>query len=72
MYQEKSEQSARKDPVFKAKERESKQSARKASVLKVKERESKQSARQNPVLGPKKVCIRKNQSNLQEKILLLK
>ena len=53
-------------------QKESKQSARKDPVFKTKERESKQSARQNPVLGPKKICIRKNQSNLQEKILSLK
>ena len=75
MYQKESKQSARNDPVFKAKERdyqkESKQSARKDSVFKVKERESKQSARKNPVLGPKKVCLRKNQSNLPERILSL-
>ena len=71
-----SKQSARKkNPVFRAKEsmyqKESKQSARKDPVFKVKERESKQSARKNPVLGPKKVCLRKYQSNLPDKILFL-
>ena len=45
---------------------------RQNSVFKAKERESKQSARRNPVLGPKKLCIRVNQSNLQEKTLSLK
>ena len=71
-YQKESKQSARKDPVFKAKERESKQTARKDSVFKVKERESKQSARKKILfLGPKKVCLRKKQSNLPDKILFL-
>ena len=72
VYQKESKQSARKDPVFKTKERESKQSARKDPVFKTKERASKQTARRNPVLGPKKLCIRRNQSNLQEKTLSLK
>ena len=58
-YQKESKQSARKDPVFKAKERESKQSARKDSVFKVKERESKQSARQNPVFRAKESMSQK-------------
>ena len=47
-----SKQSARRNPVFRAKEtvyqRESKQSARKDPVFKTKERASKQSARRNP------------------------
>ena len=79
-YQKESKQSARQNPVFRAKEsmyqKESKQSARQNPVFRAKEsmyqKESKQSARQNPFLGPKKVCIRKNQSNLQGKILPLR
>ena len=72
MYQKKSKQSARNDPVFKAKERESKQSARQNPVFRAKEsmyqKESKQSARQNPVFRAKesmyqkesKQCARQN------------
>ena len=52
-----SKQSARKNPVFKAKEtvyqKESKQSARKDPVFKTKERESKQFARKDPVFKTK-------------------
>ena len=62
-----SKQSARKDPVFKVKERdyqkESKQSARKGPVFKAKERdyqkESKQSARQHPVFRAKESMYQK-------------
>ena len=68
-----SKQPARRNFVFRTKEtvyqKESKQSARKDPVFKTKERESKQSARRNSV---KKQCIRRNQSNLQEKTLSLK
>ena len=57
MYQKESKQSARKDPVFKAKERESKQSARQNPVFRAKEsmyqKESKQSARKDPVFKAK-------------------
>ena len=53
MYQKESKQSARKDPVFKTKERESKQSARKDPVFKTKERESKRSARKDHVFKTK-------------------
>ena len=57
MYQKESKQSARQNPVFKAKEsiyqKESKQAARKDPVFKVKERESKQSARKDPVYKTK-------------------
>ena len=52
-----SKQSARRNPVFKAKEtvyqKESKQSARKDTVFKTKERESKQFARKDPVFKTK-------------------
>ena len=52
-----SKQSARRNPVFRAKEtvyqKESKQSARKNPVFKAKERSSKQSARRNPVFRAK-------------------
>ena len=52
-----SKQSARRNPVFRAKEtvfqKESKQSARKDPVFKTKERESKQSARKDPVFKTK-------------------
>ena len=57
--QKETKQSARKDPVFKAKERESRQSARKDPVFKAKERESKQSARQNPVFRAKESMYQK-------------
>ena len=57
MYQKESKQSARKDPVFKVKERESKQSARQNPVFRAKEsvyqKESKQSARKDPVFKVK-------------------
>ena len=57
MYQKESKQSARKDPVFKTKERESKQSARQNPVFRAKEsmyqKESKQSARKDPVFKTK-------------------
>ena len=57
MYQKESKQSARKDPVFKTKERASKQSARRNPVFKAKEtvyqKESKQSARKDPVFKTK-------------------
>ena len=53
-------------------QKESKQSERKDTVFKTKERESKQSARRDPVLGQRKLYIRRNQSNLQEKTLSLK
>ena len=63
MYQKESKQSARKDPVFKAKERESKQSARQNPVFRAKEsmyqKESKQSARQNPVFRAKESMYQK-------------
>ena len=49
-----------------------KRKCRQNSAFKGKERESKQSARQNPVFRAKEISIRKNQSNLQEKILSLK
>ena len=56
-YQKESKQSARKDPVFKTKERESKQSARQNPVFRAKEsmyqKESKQSARKDPVFKTK-------------------
>ena len=52
MYQKESKQSARKDPVFKTKERESKQAVRDNPVFKAKEivyhKKSKQLARENP------------------------
>ena len=58
-----SKQSARRNPVFRAKEtlyqKESKQSARKDSVFKTKERESKQSARRNPVFRAKETVYQK-------------
>ena len=57
--QKETKQSARKDLVFKAKERESRQSARKDPVFKAKERESKQSARQNPVFRAKESMYQK-------------
>ena len=59
MYQKESKQSARKDPVFKTKERESKQSARKDPVIKTKERESKQFARRNPGFRAKESMYQK-------------
>ena len=53
VYQKESKQSARKDPVFKTKERESKQFARRNPLFKTKatvyQKESKQSARKDPV-----------------------
>ena len=56
-YQKESKQSARKDPVFKTRERESKQSARQNPVFRAKEsmyqKESKQSARKDPVFKTK-------------------
>ena len=58
-----SKQSARRNPVFKAKEtvyqKESKQSARKDPVFKTKERESKQSTRRNPVFKAKETVYQK-------------
>ena len=59
MYQKESNQSARKDTVFKTKERESRQSARKDPVFKTKERASKQSARRNPVFKAKETVYQK-------------
>ena len=67
-YQKESKQSARKDPIFKVKERESKQSARKNPVFRAKEsiyqKESKQSARKDPAFKVKeresKQSARKN------------
>ena len=63
MYQKELKQSARKDPVFKAKERESKQFARQNPVFRTKEsmyqKESKQSARQNPVFRTKESMYQK-------------
>ena len=57
VYQKESKQFARKDPVFKTKERESKQFARRNSAFKAKEsvyqKESKQSARKDPVFKTK-------------------
>ena len=57
VYQKESKQSARKDPVFKTKERESKQFARRNPIFKAKEtvfqKESKQSARKDPVFKTK-------------------
>ena len=72
MYQKESKQSARKDPVFKTKERESKQSARKDSVFKTKERESKQFLEKIVFSRLSKLCIKRNQSREQGKIRLLK
>ena len=46
-------QSVRKNPVYKAREREAKQSVRKDPVYKTKEREAKQSVRKNPVYKTK-------------------
>ena len=58
-----SKQSARRNPVFRAKEtvyqKESKQSARKNPVFKAKERSSKQSARRNPVFRAKETVYQK-------------
>ena len=58
-----SKQSARRNPVFRAKEtvyqKESKQSARKNPVFKTKERSSKQSARRNPVFRAKETVYQK-------------
>ena len=58
-----SKQSARSNPVFRAKEtvyqKESKQSARKNPVFKAKERSSKQSARRNPVFRAKETVYQK-------------
>ena len=58
-----SKQSARRNPVFRAKEtvyqKESKQSARKDPVFKAKERSSKQSARRNPVFRAKETVYQK-------------
>ena len=58
-----SKQSARSDPVFRAKEsvyqKESKRTARKDPVFKTKERESKQSARQNHVFRAKESVYQK-------------
>ena len=71
-----SKQSARRNPVFRAKEtvyqKESKQSARK--TLSLKQKKDHQSNLQEGILfsEPKKLCIRRNQSNLQEKTLSLK
>ena len=59
VYQKESKQSARKDPVFKTKERSSKQSARKDPVFKTKERLSKQSSRMNPVFRAKETVYQK-------------
>ena len=63
MYQKESKQSARQNPVFRAKEsmyqKESKQSARKDPVFKTKERESKQFARRNPVFRAKESMYQK-------------
>ena len=63
MYQKESKQSARKDPVFKTKERASKQSARRNPVFRAKEtvyqKESKQSARRNPVFRAKETVYQK-------------
>ena len=82
-----SKQSARRNPVFRAKEtvyqKESKQSARKDPVFKTKERESKQSARKDPVFKTKEreskqsaktlslKQKKEHQSKLQEGILFL-
>ena len=81
MYQLQSKQSARKDPVFKTKERESKQSVGGNPVFKAKETvyqlESKQSARKDPVFKRKetvyqlesKQSARKNHNfNAKERI----
>ena len=58
----------RQNKAFQTKERESKQSARKDPVFQTRERESKQYQPEKIlVLRLKKLCIRKNQSNLQEK-----
>ena len=58
-----SKQSARRNPVFRAKEtvyqKESKQSARQNPVFKAKERSSKQSARRNPVFRAKETVYQK-------------
>ena len=58
-----SKQSARRNPVFRAKEtvyqKVSKQSTRKDPVFKTKERESKQSARRNPVFRAKETVYQK-------------
>ena len=58
-----SKQSARRNPVFRAKEtvyqKDTKQSARKKPVFKAKERSSKQSARRNPVFRAKETVYQK-------------
>ena len=59
VYQKESKKSARKDPVFKTKERSSKQSARKDPVFKTKERESKQFFREDPVFKAKEIVYQK-------------
>ena len=62
----------RQNSAFKGKETDSKQSARKDPVFKKKKENQSNLPDKILFLGPKKVCIRKNQSNLQEKILSLK
>ena len=63
MYQKESKQFARKDPVFKTKERESKQFTRRNPIFKTKEtvyqKESKQSARSYPVFKAKETVYQK-------------
>ena len=71
-----SKQSARRNPVFKAKEivyqKESKQSARKNTVFKTKERESKQSARRNPVFKANETVYQKESKQSARKDTVFK
>ena len=74
MYQKESKQSARKDPLYKAKERESKQSVRENPAFKAREmvyqKNSKQRARENPYVleceGIKKQQIRQEKRKLND------
>ena len=68
MYQKESKQSARKDHVFKTKERESKRFARRISDFKAKEtvyqKESKHSSRENPVFKAKEIVYQKKANQI--------
>ena len=68
MYQKESKQSARNDPVFKANERD--QSNLQGKTLSLKQMKGNQSnlLEETLVLGPKKLCIRRNPKERQEKI----
>ena len=73
LYQKESKQSARKDPVFKTKRKRIKAICKK-KTLSLKRKKENQSNLQEEILflEQKKLCIRRNQSNLQERTLSLK